>query len=171
MLKGTATIPLYKTGGGRDDDDNGGESSRGDSFGFRLRPEIDRHETPASWVVVIVTILTTTRRRRATLRLPEIRKFLSAIYGPNERIHFFPILREEWVAMHTDDPSYPESLHGHALVYRRQSVQSPERQTRLVAEIVEFVVELQRRCRRKRVGNKRPTVLPSAGGNRHLESC
>src|ERR1017187_9953496 len=51
--------------------------------------------------------------------LTEIRHFLSAIFRDDERIHFFPILREEFVTKHTDDPGFPESLHGHKLVYTK----------------------------------------------------
>jgi len=42
---------------------------------------------------------------------------LEAIYLRSERIHFFPILREEFVQKHIDDPAYPEVLHGRCLTY------------------------------------------------------
>jgi hypothetical protein len=51
----------------------------------------------------------------------EIRLFLSAIFRQDERFHLFPVLREEFVDSHTDDPSFPASLHGHALVYSKQN--------------------------------------------------
>jgi hypothetical protein len=49
--------------------------------------------------------------------LKQLREFLSALFRKDERIHFFPVLRQEFVTRYTDDDAFPERLHRHRLVH------------------------------------------------------
>src|SRR5438093_625259 len=45
----------------------------------------------------------------------ELRRFLSRLFEPQERIWFFPLMRKEIVQQHKDDPLFPDELFGRPL--------------------------------------------------------